>query len=90
MSGWAEGRGQRLHQQKAPHIQYHHNLTLAWPGCQWGLVLALNLRSPMVRLFTAAVLLLGIMLGPLQASACEKHINGHQNSSDTQGEAVQK
>jgi hypothetical protein len=30
-----------------------------------------------------------ILSGP-SASACEKHINGHQNSSDTQGEAVQK
>jgi hypothetical protein len=30
-----------------------------------------------------------ILSGPC-ASECEKHINGHQNSSDTQGEAVQK
>lgn len=79
-----------MHQQIVPHIQYQHNLTLAWTGCQGGLVLALNLRSPMLRPFTTAVLLLNIMLGALQALACEKHIDGHQNSSDTQGEAVQK
>jgi hypothetical protein len=44
----------------------------------------------MVRPFTAVVLFLSLMLSGLRASACEKHINGHQNSSDTQGEAVQK
>jgi len=25
-----------------------------------------------------------------RSSACEKHINGHQNNSDTNAEAVQK
>jgi hypothetical protein len=44
----------------------------------------------MVRPFTAAMLFLSLVLAAPWASACEKHINGHHNSSDTQGEAVQK
>jgi hypothetical protein len=44
----------------------------------------------MVRPFTGAMLFLSLVLAAPWASACEKHINGHQNSSDTQGEAVQK
>jgi hypothetical protein len=44
----------------------------------------------MARPFTALMLLFSLILSGPSASACEKHINGHQNSSDTQGEAVQK
>jgi hypothetical protein len=44
----------------------------------------------MVRPFTAVVLFFSLILSGPRVSACEKHINGHQNSSDTQGEAVQK
>jgi hypothetical protein len=44
----------------------------------------------MVRPFTAVLLFFSIILSGPSVSACEKHINGHQNSSDTQGEAVQK
>ena len=55
-------------------------------------VLVLDLRAwrSMVRPFAAAILLLSLVLSAPWASACEKHINGHQNSSDTQGEAVEK
>jgi hypothetical protein len=44
----------------------------------------------MVRPLSAAVLLLSLVLNAPWASACEKHINGHQHSSDTQGEAIRK
>jgi hypothetical protein len=44
----------------------------------------------MIKPFTAAVLFLSLMLSAPGASACEKHINGHQNSSDSQAEAVHK
>jgi len=44
----------------------------------------------MVRPFAAAMLLLSVVLIAPGANACEKHINGHQNSSDTNSEAVQK
>jgi hypothetical protein len=40
-------------------------------------------------LYRSAAFFSLILSGP-SVSACEKHINGHQNSSDTQGEAVQK
>jgi hypothetical protein len=43
-----------------------------------------------VKPFTAVVLFFSLILSGPSVSACEKHINGHQNSSDTQGEAVQK
>jgi len=44
----------------------------------------------MTRRFAGMVLLLSLVLNAPLAWACEKHINGHQNSSDTQGEDVQK
>jgi hypothetical protein len=44
----------------------------------------------MTKRFAGTVLLLSLVLGAPGASACEKHINGHQNSSDSQAEAVQK
>ncbi len=44
----------------------------------------------MVKPFAGAVLVLTLVLSAPWASACEKHINGHQNSSDTNSEAVQK
>jgi hypothetical protein len=43
----------------------------------------------MVRPLAGAVLLLTLVMGA-PSLACEKHINGHQNSSDTNAEAVQK
>jgi hypothetical protein len=44
----------------------------------------------MVKPITAALLLFNLVLAAPWASACEKHINGHQNSSDSHGEAVKK
>jgi hypothetical protein len=44
----------------------------------------------MVRPLAAMVLLLSLVTGAPRALACEKHINGHQNNSDTNAEAVQK
>jgi hypothetical protein len=43
----------------------------------------------MNRLLTAALLSAGLIIGT-GALACEKHLNGHQNSSDTNAEAVRK
>jgi hypothetical protein len=36
------------------------------------------------------VLASAALLSGLNASACEKHLNGHQNSSDTNTEASQR
>jgi hypothetical protein len=44
----------------------------------------------MTKRFAGIVLLFSIVLSAPGAWACEKHINGHQNSSDSHGEAVQK
>jgi len=44
----------------------------------------------MVRPFTGVVLLLTLVMSSPRVLACEKHINGHQNGSDTNAEAVQK
>jgi len=40
----------------------------------------------MHRLITALLLSAGLLIGS-GAQACEKHLNGHQNSSDTNFEA---
>jgi len=44
----------------------------------------------MVRPLAGALLLLTFAMGAPRSLACEKHINGHQNNSDTNAEAVQK
>ena len=43
----------------------------------------------MKRLLSIA-LLAGVVLAGCGAMACEKHINGHQNSSDTNTEGAKK
>ena len=43
----------------------------------------------MKRLFLLALSATAVLMG-LSASACEKHINGHQNSSDTNLEGTKK
>jgi hypothetical protein len=44
----------------------------------------------MGRSFVGTLLLLTMLCTAPLAMACEKHINGHQNSSDTNAEGVQK
>lgn len=48
----------------------------------------------MARLFTAFLLSAGLLSAGLLtgtgALACEKHLNGHQNGSDTNAEGFQK
>jgi len=44
----------------------------------------------MGRSFVGILLLLTMLCTAPLATACEKHINGHQNSSDTNAEGVQK
>ena len=40
------------------------------------------------RLVVSAISLLALLtVGAAQATACEKHLNGHQNSSETNSEA---
>ena len=43
----------------------------------------------MKRLFLLALSATAVFIG-LSASACEKHVNGHQNSSDTNLEGSKK
>jgi hypothetical protein len=43
----------------------------------------------MSRLLTALLLMAGLLSGT-GAMACEKHLNGHQNGSDTNAEGFQK
>ena len=43
----------------------------------------------MPRLFTALLVAAGLLIGS-GAMACEKHLNGHQNGSDTNAEGFQK
>ncbi len=43
----------------------------------------------MPRLLTALLLAAGLLIGT-GAMACEKHLNGHQNGSDTNAEGFKK
>ena len=45
---------------------------------------------PPVKRLLSIALIAAAVLGATGAMACEKHLNGHQNSSDTNAEGTQK
>lgn len=45
---------------------------------------------PTVKRLLSIALIATAVLGGSGAMACEKHLNGHQNSSDTNAEGIQK
>ncbi len=47
-------------------------------------------RQPMKSVFSLALIAATIISGAAGAFACEKHLNGHQNSSDSNTEGARK
>ena len=50
----------------------------------------IDLCLPPVKRLLTTMLIAVAVLGGSGAMACEKHLNGHQNSSDTNTEGTQK
>ena len=48
-----------------------------------------NCLPPVKRLLTTVLIAVAVLVGS-GAMACEKHLNGHQNNSDTNTEGTQK